>query len=59
MTAHVAVLFFMLCTSPSQDHEECEEGTIWARSCAVAERHLRDMMRAGQTLHVWACEVRE
>lgn len=55
--AHAAVLFFAICTSTSD--ELCEEGAIWARSCAVAERHLRDMLRAGQTLHVWACEVRE
>ena len=54
---HAAVLFFAICSANSD--ELCEEGTIWARSCAVAERHLRDMLRAGQTLHVWACEVRE
>lgn len=51
-----AILFFAICTAHSD--ELCEEGQAWARSCAVAEQHLRAGLREGQTLHVWACEVR-
>jgi hypothetical protein len=59
MSAHAAVLAFLLCTSPSADYEECEEGTVAARTCDAAEQWMRDAMREHQTLTIWACEVRE
>jgi hypothetical protein len=55
--AHAAVLSFLLCTSPSADYEECEEGTVAARTCAAAEQYMRVAMREHQTLTIWGCTV--
>lgn len=54
--AHAAALFFAICTPASA--ELCEEGTIWARSCAAAEASIRDALRPDQTLNIWGCELR-
>ncbi len=55
--AHAAVLSFLLCTAPSADYEECEEGTVAARTCAAAEQYMRVAMREHQTLTIWGCTV--
>lgn len=57
---HAAILLILLC-GPADTREDapadaCEHGEIRARSCAVAERYIRAGMRAGQVLHILACQ---
>lgn len=54
--AHAAMMTFLLCTPASA--ELCEEGTVWARSCAAAEASIRDALRPDQALNIWGCELR-
>lgn len=50
MTAHAALLVFMLCTPA-----ECEPGEVRAASCQIAERYVAAGLRTGQRLVVISC----
>jgi hypothetical protein len=57
---HAALLIFVLCGpldgGDDAPADSCEHGEMRARSCGAAERFLRAGMRAGQVLHVMACQ---
>ncbi len=52
--AHAFALYFAVCAPASA--ELCDEGTVWARSCAAAEASIRDALRPDQALNIWGCE---
>lgn len=54
-SAHAFLLIFMICVAPADEFTPCVDGEARARSCAAAERAVRDGLRPGYTLDVLEC----
>jgi hypothetical protein len=53
--AHAFLLIFMVCATPADEFTPCVDGEARARSCAAAERAVREGLRSGYTLDVLEC----
>lgn len=50
------LLSFMICAASLGGHDDCEHGTVVARSCEAAVAWMQAGLRDGQTLHLGNCE---
>jgi hypothetical protein len=55
MQAAWFILFFTICNPLVDTDDACEDGHIIARSCVVAEMHLRNGLRPGIIVHLGEC----
>jgi hypothetical protein len=58
-----AVLTFMICVPPDDPragtYDDCEDGTVIARTCEVAEAWDRAGLRPGQELRLGPCTMQQ
>jgi hypothetical protein len=55
----IAALYFFICAAAGPvSYDDCDDGVVYAQSCAIGEAWMRRGLRHGQVLVVLSCEVR-